>query len=76
MDTVLFREYVTETVKLSPGEAASYAFAELERELAELSVRAELLGKDISFELTDEAYYLSCCITCLENIAVTQRIEA
>ena len=76
MDTVLCREYVMETVRLSPGEAAEYAFAELERELAALSVRAELLEKDISFELTDEAYVLDCRITCLENIAVTQRIEA
>ena len=72
--TVLYREYTTETVELSPQQAAEYAFAELESELAELSVRSELLEKNLSFELTEEAYLLKCYITCVENIAVTSEI--
>ncbi len=75
LDTVLYREYATEKVKLSPQSAAEHAFAAIERELAELSVRAELLEKTFSFELTEEAYLLKCYITCVENIAVTQKIE-
>lgn len=72
--TVLYREYTAEKVKLTPQQAAEYAFAELESRLAELSVRSELLEKKISFELTEEAYLLKCDITCVENIAVTSEI--
>ena len=75
MDTVLYREYLTESVKLSSQRAAEYAFSEIERELSVLSSRVELLDKTFCFELTDEAYVLTCQITCVENIAVTQRIE-
>ena len=75
LETVLYREYTAETVNLSAQSAAAYAFDELERELAELSARAELLEKKISFELTEEAYLLKCYITCVENIAVAQPIK-
>ena len=75
LETILYREYTMESVNLSPQSAAAYAFDALERELAERSVRAELLEKKISFELTEEAYLLKCYITCVENIAVAQPIK-
>ena len=73
--TALYREYSLERVTLSHETAAEYAFAQLERELAELSERGELINKAISFELTEEAYLLHCRVTCIENIAVAQEIE-
>ncbi len=73
--TTLCREYALETVTLTAQTAAEYAFDRLESELKELSERAELLEKTISFELTEEAYILNCRVTCIENIAVTQEIE-
>ena len=73
--TVLYREYVYQTVCLDAQTAAEYAFAELEREMSELSEQAELFGKTISFELTEQAYILNCRVACVENIAVTQDIQ-
>ncbi len=75
LQTARYREYVLEPVTLSAQQAAEYAFAEMEREMAVLSENAELLEKVISFELTDEAYVLNCRVTCIENIAVTQEIK-
>lgn len=73
--TALYREYELERVTLDSQTAAEYAFERLEQELGTLSEQAELLGKAISFELTDEAYVLNCRVTCIENIAVVQEIE-
>ncbi|MBE6661747.1 MAG: hypothetical protein E7606_00535 [Ruminococcaceae bacterium] len=75
VETARYREYVLETVTLSSQQAAEYAFAGMEREMATLSETVELLEKVMSFELTDEAYILNCRVTCIENIAVTQEIK-
>jgi similar to stage IV sporulation protein len=75
MSTAVYREYRIETVELSPQSAAAQAFSEIEGELARLSEGIELLEKRYSFELTDTAYVLTCRITCVENIAVTQPIK-
>ena len=75
VETARYREYVLETATLSSQQAAEYAFAGMEREMATLSETVELLEKVMSFELTDEAYILNCRVTCIENIAVTQEIK-
>lgn len=75
MDTALYREYRVETRQMSASEAAEKAFLRLSYELGALSEDAELLEKQISFEITEDAYCLRCHVTCIENIAVTQEIE-
>ena len=75
INTVLYREYATQKVSLSPQRATEQALLEIEKELAALSGRCELLEKKFVFELTDEAYFLKCYVTCVENIAVTQPIR-
>lgn len=73
--TVRYLAYVTKEARHSESEAMDEAFFRLQTELAALSERAELLGKEITFEITDEAYILRCRVVCIEDIAVRQKIE-
>lgn len=70
-----YLEYTTEEAWHSESEAMDEAFYRLSMELSALSEEAELLGKEIEFEITDEAYILRCRVVCVENIAVRQKIE-
>ncbi len=71
----LHREYRMETVRLSEREAMELAFVSLENELSVLSARAELLSKEIDFELTEHEYILSCRLRVCENIAAVSEID-
>ena len=73
--TVRYLAYTAQEVRHSEEEAMNEAFYRLEAELSALSERAELLGKDITFEMTDVAYILRCRVVCIENIAVRQKIQ-
>lgn len=73
--TVRYLGYTTEEARYSEAEAMDEAFFRLQNQLSTLSERAELLGKEITFEMTDEAYILRCRVVCIEDIAVRQKIE-
>ena len=74
-EKVTYSEYNTESVVLDESEAMSQAFKTLGEELELLSQSAELIRKDIEFEISDRAYILRCRLVCIENIAVTREIE-
>ncbi len=67
--------YTVETAEYSEEEAMELAFYRLSLALGELSDDAELLEKNIRFEITDTGYILVCRVECLENIAEGQKIE-
>lgn len=73
--TIEYLPYTTTTARYSESEAMDEAFYRLSLELSALSEDAELLGKEIAFEITDEAYILRCRVVCIEDIAVRKRIE-
>ncbi len=74
--SVLYAEpYTMQTRTRSEEEAVELAYAELERELTELSARAELLQKEVRTEITADAVILHCRVKVIENIAVQSEFE-
>ncbi len=73
--TVKYLEYTAVEARYTEEEAMNEAFRRLADALAALAEDTELLQKNIAFEITDEAYVLSCRIVCIENIAREQKIE-
>ena len=71
-----YLEYVERAVTLSEEEAMERAFALLDGELGAFSEKAELLTKNIEFEISESAYILRCSVVCIENIAMTREIDA
>lgn len=69
------REYTLETATLDPETAMEYALRQLSYQMSELSEKTELLEKKLSWEFLDGETVLNCRVVCLENIAVTQKIE-
>lgn len=61
--------YRIEKAVRTEEEAVELAFLELERELAALSLEAELLEKRITVTVTDTSVLLDCTLRCIENIA-------
>ena len=74
-EKVTYSEYNTEPVVLDESEAMNQAFKILKEELDLLSQSAELIRKDVEFEISDRAYILKCHLICIENIAVTSEIK-
>ncbi len=75
MRTRKYLEYTMTEARYTEEEAMNEAFRRLSAALRSLAEDTELLGKDIAFEMTDEAYVLRCRLVCVENIAVRQKIE-
>lgn len=74
--TVAERRYYEEVaVTRTAEEALEAAYASLSRELGSLSEDTQLLRKDISTTLTDDALILECSVLCIENIAVQVEFE-
>lgn len=71
-----YLEYGERIVKLSEDEAMERAFTLLDGELSAFSEKAELLRKNIEFEISDSAYILRCSVVCIENIAEVREIDA
>lgn len=71
-----YLEYVEQPTVLSEAEAMERAFALLDGELGAFSEKAELLTKNIEFEISDNAYILRCGLVCIENIAEVREIDA
>ncbi|HHT53596.1 MAG TPA: sporulation protein YqfD [Clostridiales bacterium] len=72
----VYRWYTKETATRSAGQAAELAYAELDRQIAELTLGgAQLLRKSISWLLTENSYRLDCNLTLIENIALTSEFE-
>lgn len=74
-EKIIYEEYETVPVTISENEAMARAFSVLEEELREISENAELLGKDLGFEITDTSYVLNCKLELIENIATEQKID-
>ena len=70
-----YLEYEEREIMLSEQEAMERAFAMLEEELSAFSQIAELLQKNIEFEISESAYILKCRIVCVENIAEVREID-
>ncbi len=75
MRTRKYLEYTMTEARYTEEEAMNEAFRRLSATLRSLAEDTELLRKDVSFEITDEAYILKCRLVCVENIAVRQKIE-
>ncbi len=54
------------------SEALRLAYEALERQTAALALNAQLLEKDITTTITEDAVTLSCTLTCVRNIAKQQ----
>lgn len=67
--------YTLSTTERGYEEAVHCAYAELSRELARLSLDAELLEKHIQTTLTDTELILICTVVCIEDIAVQTEFE-
>lgn len=74
-EKIIYEEYETVHVTITENEAMERAFSVLEENLREMSENVELLSKDISFEITDASYVLSCKLELIENIATEQKID-
>ncbi len=74
-EKVIYEEYEKALVTVSENEAMERAFSVLKAELREISNEAELLFKDLSFEVTDSSYILNCKLELIENIAIEQKID-
>ena len=59
----------------SPEEALALCYEELASELSLLSQEVQILQKNITTEIRDDAVVLVCTITCIENIATVQEFE-
>lgn len=67
--------YEMRTAERTHEEALELAYAQLDAKLAQLCEDAQLLQKNVSTTLTDNALILECTVSCLENIALQQDFE-
>lgn len=76
-EEIIWREYTEQEVSLTEQEAMEAAFADLADKLSAFvsETGAELLGKNITFELDERAYHLRCSVICIENIAVVREFD-
>lgn len=74
--TTINRWYTCETLKRDTNTAMELAYDKLDVELAKfLSDGAVLLGKNITWTITDDTYVLDCTATLIENIAGIAEFE-
>ncbi len=73
--TVKHIEYTYETAERSSAEAVELGDYKLGIEISALSESSVLLRKSTHTELTDTAYIIKCRVECIEDIALTRRIE-
>ena len=73
----LYREYRTESGRLTGDEAMEKAFAALSQSLTQFvsETGAELLEKSLTFCLDEDSYGLSCRVVCIENVAREQEFD-
>lgn len=72
--TARYLEYSYESATRTEEEAKQVALSELEARLGELSEKAELLKKKVSFEMGEREVILRCEIEAIEDIAKIQEI--
>lgn len=73
--TVKYVEYEYELTQRTPEEAMELGFYKLACESAALAKSVELTRKDTRTEIQNSAYVIKCKIECIENIAISQKIE-
>ena len=74
--TLYERRYYEEVTCIrSEQEALDEAYAQLSRELGAFSEGTQLLKKQITTTLTDDALILECTVLCIENIAEQAEFE-
>ena len=59
----------------SPEEALELCYEELEQKLSSLSDEVQILQKNITTEIREDAVILVCTVTCIEDIAAVQEFE-
>ena len=67
--------YRAETLTRAPEEALELAYLQLENELGAFSEGRELLRKQITTEVGEDAVRLTCTVLCIENIAERSEFE-
>ncbi len=67
--------YTVKTLERTRNEALELAYKTLEKDLASLSARAELLQKSIRTEWREDGVILVCTVEVIENIAVQSEFE-
>ncbi len=70
-----FCEYYEKEISLSEDEAVKLAFSRLKSELASLTTDCELISKNVTGELKDDAYVLKCEAECIKDVAVPLEFE-
>ena len=67
--------YSEETCRRTPEEALALAYDALDEEMLSLAERAQLLRKEITTRLTEDALILDCTVFCIEDIALQSEFE-
>ena len=70
------RPYRWESAERTPDETLDLAYSELAQSLSELSSEIQILRKDLSTAISDDALILTCHLYCLEDIAEQIEFEA
>lgn len=71
-ETVIYYPYKFVSRELTVDEAVDLAFSKLRTEMDEKLENAELISKKVETSYDDNAFYISCKLYCLENIAISQ----
>ncbi len=74
VETLTCKTYRVEPYTLSPAQALSLAYEQLEQALTEATADAMLLSRTTVCETTDQVCRLRCTYTCVEDIAKEQII--
>ncbi len=74
-DVVTLQPYTLQPATRTHEEALELAYGELETYLSALSGDVQLLRKDVTTEITENALTLTCTLSCIENIAVQSEFE-
>ena len=75
LDTVWYLPYEIRAAEHTYAEAEELAYRELARRIGEIPGGAEILQKTITTRTDDGAFYLSCSLLCMEDIARVQEFE-
>ncbi len=73
--TVWYLPYTVTTATRTYAEAEELAYFELARQLNALPGGAELISKTITTQRGEEAFILTCTVTCIEDIGTVREIQ-
>ena len=78
VESVLYRAHRSEYRRLTGEEAVERGFSALASRLESFvsETGAELLGKEIRWELDEASYRICCRVICIENVAREQQFDA